>query len=57
MSDDARAHYQVITTLGQGGMARVLLTLSRGPAGVDKLLVVKELKAELKGDPEFEALL
>ncbi len=56
MSDDlptSRAHYQVITTLGQGGMARVLLTLSRGPAGVDKLLVVKELKAELKGDPEF----
>jgi eukaryotic-like serine/threonine-protein kinase len=56
MSDDAptsRAHYQVITTLGQGGMARVLLTLSRGPAGVDKLLVVKELKAELKGDPDF----
>src|SRR5277367_1756375 len=56
MSEEAAtslAHYQVITTLGQGGMARVLLTLSRGPAGVDKLLVVKELKAELKGDPEF----
>src|SRR4051794_8741390 len=48
-----RAHYQVITTLGQGGMARVLLTLARGPAGVHKLLVVKELKAELKGDAEF----
>jgi eukaryotic-like serine/threonine-protein kinase len=50
---ESRARYQVITTLGQGGMARVLLTVSRGPAGVDKLLVVKELKAELKGDPEF----
>src|SRR5262245_37339209 len=49
----SRSRYQVITTLGQGGMARVLLTLSRGPAGVTKLLVVKELKAELKGDPEF----
>jgi serine/threonine-protein kinase len=47
------SRYQVITTLGQGGMARVLLTLSRGPAGVTKLLVVKELRAELKDDPEF----
>jgi serine/threonine-protein kinase len=58
MNDDeplsqSRARYEVITTLGQGGMARVLLTMSRGPAGVNKLLVVKELKAELKGDPEF----
>ena len=56
MIDDASqtlARYQVITTLGQGGMARVLLTVSRGPAGVNKLLVVKELKAELKGDVEF----
>jgi eukaryotic-like serine/threonine-protein kinase len=49
----ASSRYQVITTLGQGGMARVLLTLSRGPAGVTKLLVVKELRAELKEDPEF----
>ena len=49
----APSRYQVITTLGQGGMARVLLTLSRGPAGVSKLLVVKELRAELKDDPEF----
>ena len=57
MSDFAapssRSRYQVITTLGQGGMARVLLTVSRGPAGVTKLLVVKELKEELKADPEF----
>jgi serine/threonine-protein kinase len=49
----ASSRYQVITTLGQGGMARVLLTRSRGPAGVTKLLVVKELRAELKDDPEF----
>ena len=49
----SRSRYQVITTLGQGGMARVLLTMSRGPAGVTKLLVVKELKEELKVDPEF----
>ncbi|MBK8252180.1 MAG: serine/threonine protein kinase [Polyangiaceae bacterium] len=47
------SRYQVITTLGQGGMARVLLTMTRGPAGVTKLLVIKELKEELKADPEF----
>ncbi len=50
---EIRSRYEVITTLGQGGMARVLLTISRGRAGVQKLLVVKELKDELKGDPEF----
>jgi serine/threonine-protein kinase len=50
---DSRARYQVVTQLGQGGMARVLLTVTRGPAGVNKLLVVKELRDELKNDPEF----
>lgn len=50
---ESRSRYEVITTLGQGGMARVLLTISRGRAGVQKLLVVKELKDELKGDPDF----
>ena len=33
---ESRSRYEVITTLGQGGMARVLLTVSRGPAGVDE---------------------
>ena len=46
---ESRSRYEVITSLGQGGMARVLLTISRGRAGVQKLLVVKELKDELKG--------
>ncbi len=50
---ESRSRYEVITSLGQGGMARVLLTISRGRAGVQKLLVVKELKDELKGDPDF----
>jgi hypothetical protein len=52
-SPQSRSRYQVITTLGQGGMARVLLTMSRGPAGVTKLLVVKELKGRAQGRPEF----
>ncbi len=34
-------------------MARVLLTVSSGPAGVQKLLVVKEIRPELAKDDEF----
>jgi len=45
--------YRVIAKLGQGGMARVLLTAVAGPAGFNKLMVVKELRDELAGDPEF----
>ncbi|RYE80054.1 MAG: serine/threonine protein kinase, partial [Myxococcales bacterium] len=60
MNDDAlpetTSRYQVITKLGQGGMAQVLLVLARGRAGVNKLLVVKELLAELREDPEFVAM-
>ena len=34
-------------------MARVYLTLSAGPGGFNKLLVIKELRQELATDPEF----
>jgi len=45
--------YRPIATLGEGGMARVLLTVSSGPAGVQKLLVVKEIRPELAKDSDF----
>ncbi len=45
--------YRIIAKLGQGGMARVLLTMAEGPHGFNKLLVVKELKDDLAHDPEF----
>lgn len=45
--------YRPIALLGQGGMARVLLTVAEGPAGVQKLLVVKEIRPELAKDTEF----
>jgi serine/threonine-protein kinase len=45
--------YVRLATLGQGGMARVDLVLSRGVAGADKLLVLKEIRPELRDDPEF----
>jgi len=50
---DSFPRFQVITKLGQGGMARVLLMLSRGSAGVNKLLVVKEMLPALYEDPEI----
>ena len=34
-------------------MARVLLTMAQGMHGFNKLLVVKELREELAGDPDF----
>jgi eukaryotic-like serine/threonine-protein kinase len=45
--------YRVVAQLGQGGMSRVLLCLASGVADFTKLLVVKQLKDELAGDPEF----
>lgn len=45
--------YRILARLGQGGMARVMLTMADGPHGFHKLLVVKELRDELAHDPEF----
>jgi serine/threonine protein kinase len=45
--------YRIIAKLGQGGMATVYLSVVPGPAGVNKLLVVKTLKDELSQDQEF----
>ena len=45
--------YREIALLGQGGMARVVLAALPGPAGTQKLLVVKEMLPELAADPEF----
>jgi len=56
MSAQRIGKYQIIAKLGQGGMARVHLALSAGPAGFSKLMVIKELKEELVGDPEFRSM-
>jgi serine/threonine-protein kinase len=37
-------------------MAKVFLTVSPGPAGFNKLLVVKELRSELKGDLDVHTM-
>jgi eukaryotic-like serine/threonine-protein kinase len=45
--------YQLVTLLAEGGMARVYLAFSRGPAGFDKLVVVKQIRPELAWDQDF----
>jgi serine/threonine protein kinase len=52
-SADQIGKYHVIAELGHGGMARVLLTVASGPAGFEKLLVVKRLREEFAADDEF----
>jgi serine/threonine protein kinase len=44
--------YQLIASLGQGGMAKVYLALVSGPAGVNKLIVVKVVQNEMLSGPE-----
>ena len=56
MAIDRIGKYRVLAKLGQGGMARVLLTMAEGPHAFHKLLVVKELKDDLVGDADFLAM-
>jgi serine/threonine-protein kinase len=42
--------YRLIAKLARGGMGEVHLALLRGPAGFNKLLVVKELRQEFAGN-------
>jgi serine/threonine protein kinase len=44
--------YSLIASLGQGGMAKVYLALMAGPAGFNKLLVVKALREDMLGASE-----
>jgi serine/threonine protein kinase len=45
--------YKPIAELGRGGMATVFLALVQGPAGFNKLQVIKRLRPALAADPEF----
>ena len=45
--------FRPLAQLGQGGMARVLLCARQGPANIQKLLVIKEIREELANDAEF----
>jgi serine/threonine-protein kinase len=45
--------YRLLASLGRGGMAEVYLAVVSGPAGFNKLQVVKLLRSHLAAEPEF----
>src|SRR5512140_2364628 len=45
--------YRLIAELGHGGMAEVFLAVVRGPAGFNKLVVIKQIRPQLAEDPEL----
>ncbi|NUP10158.1 MAG: serine/threonine protein kinase [Polyangiaceae bacterium] len=45
--------FKLIAELGRGGMSEVYLAVIAGPAGFNKLVVIKLIKAELAEDPDF----
>lgn len=49
--------YELITQIGHGGMAEVQLALQRGPAGFEKLVVVKLVHAHLAAQKTFVDML
>ncbi|HEY4238555.1 MAG TPA: serine/threonine-protein kinase [Kofleriaceae bacterium] len=49
--------YELITRIGQGGMAEVQLALQRGPAGFEKLVVVKLVHEPLASQKAFVDML
>lgn len=46
------SRYEVVAQLGEGGMARVFLAITRGAEGFTRAFVVKRLRPELLGVPE-----
>ena len=49
--------YELITQIGQGGMAEVQLAIQRGPAGFEKLVVVKLVHENLVAQAGFVEML
>jgi serine/threonine protein kinase len=43
--------YVLLGRIGHGGMGKIYLAYAPGPAGIEKLLVVKRLHSHLTGDP------
>lgn len=45
--------YRLLAELGHGGMAEVFLAVVSGPGGFSKLVVIKQIRAELANEPDF----
>ncbi len=48
--------YRLIAELAHGGMGDVFLGVARGPAGFNKLMVIKQLRPALSDDEQFLAM-
>src|SRR5262245_60574502 len=48
--------YRLLAELGHGGMADVFLAVVCGPAGFNKLVVIKQIRPQLAQDPDFLAM-
>lgn len=48
--------YHVVASLGRGGTADVSLAVARGPGGFNKLVVLKSLREEFRGDENFSEM-
>src|SRR5262245_12584934 len=48
--------YRLIAEIGRGGMADVVLAVAQGPAGFNKLVVIKKTLQDLAADPEILAM-
>jgi eukaryotic-like serine/threonine-protein kinase len=45
--------YQLFDRIGRGGMAEIFLARAQLEAGISRLIVVKQIHAQLSGDPTF----
>ncbi len=52
-ANNSLGKYRLLAELGHGGMAEVFLSVVRGPAGFNKLVVIKQIRPQLAEDPEF----
>jgi serine/threonine protein kinase len=52
-SSNVLGKFKLIAELGRGGMSEVYLAVIAGPAGFNKLVVVKLIKGDLAEDPDF----
>jgi serine/threonine-protein kinase len=54
---NALGRYELVTPIGRGGMAEVHLAVQRGPAGFEKLVVIKVVHEQLASQPKFVEML